>query len=1148
MVDAVDRFGGLNYSNTMSRSTLFDSEGHLLPPEQCNIEPLHSLTKHRAASPSRRSPSRNGRRSSGSETKLPDFIQEVGQNIKSSSNIRIANPTAVKAACVSLEKRPNSTNNSSKDGKHLINYHFGNTTASKFKASVLSKARATTKMETGIVNEGALVLELMEKPVLTWDSEDVGNWLDCIGLSKYKEHFSAQKVTGKTLLNLSYETLEKLNLSETSEDRELFLSEAYHLQEESGHVDDEEEEMMNKEIEDTLRDVGQQENNNEQTHIHLPAPAGSDLTPTDSFASSSRTGSDVGPSPTSEMADDPTQKKKQNNSKTTAVQNKSATHTGSSSQISPKKMKKESSKPASKKAKPRGKRISRLFNSIQGSHKDPSLLKTAPPIYKNAFHNLMNTGPQGVIKVWTEMFLTDMQYVSLLVKHESTAFEVIKMVLEKSNAQEDPESYRICEINERNNEYILGRDECPLQRERQWSDPDNCRFELRWRNERLIEWSNSADSVKKISEELIPQENHVKTHQEKTSSSPPSSVSTSDADSPGSIDRVNVMETEFNYFVEVDHRKASDESIENSEKRNGVLPEKSQKDITANDEDPDSVQNASKRLVSSCPDLSQKDLPDANPEYGNLLISKNFNFLKVENDLTVIDNGPTTNLDSSSEDLVNSTNVGEFEYSEQLRRSSKRLSDRLRFKNKPRIEGQAVEIGIDVENQSDSSMPEDTVDIKPGETNTNGDKTQDNNGLSVDIPENTQQDLSASVAGDVPGVSVKDFETKRSGHEAVIEESEDETSSKEPEREQEMNKVLERVSELENENLLLVEDNRELKKQCRTFEGKSRLKERELEEMESEKNELTNQFQEMAAELHSLRAMNTELRTEVDEANTKLSDVDGWVTRDVFEDIRGQLSISEEECERRDEEIREIEKKCKNLEVENKKVQELEVEVEKLNERIKENKKESEEVKKDMKGKEKRILELDLEIKKMENSLQEKENENEEKEKRIQDMETEMEMLKKNHEIETKDLQKRASDREYEILIMKEEKKELCVKMKSFEGNVETLREELKKKDTEHEEAIAEMEKQSVIKDESLSVMVSNLEELVNERDMRIKQLKKQIALSGAPQSELEAKEHEYEQNKVYLKHLIALVREKDPSILDGLNKTLSSKDSDDWC
>jgi hypothetical protein len=29
----------------------------------------------------------------------------------------------------------------------------------------------------------------MEKPVLTWNSEDVATWLDYIGLSNYKEQF-----------------------------------------------------------------------------------------------------------------------------------------------------------------------------------------------------------------------------------------------------------------------------------------------------------------------------------------------------------------------------------------------------------------------------------------------------------------------------------------------------------------------------------------------------------------------------------------------------------------------------------------------------------------------------------------------------------------------------------------------------------------------------------------------------------------------------------------------------------------------------------------------------------------------------------------------------------------------------------------------
>ncbi len=118
----------------MSSSKLFDSEGHLLPPERCNIEPLNSLTKHRAASPSRRSPSRNGRQSAGNEPKLPDFVQEVSQNAET-SNIRLASPTALKAAYFNVEKHLISTNRSPKDGKHLINNHSGiNTTASNFKS------------------------------------------------------------------------------------------------------------------------------------------------------------------------------------------------------------------------------------------------------------------------------------------------------------------------------------------------------------------------------------------------------------------------------------------------------------------------------------------------------------------------------------------------------------------------------------------------------------------------------------------------------------------------------------------------------------------------------------------------------------------------------------------------------------------------------------------------------------------------------------------------------------------------------------------------------------------------------------------------------------------------------------------------------
>ena len=79
---------------------------------------------------------------------------------------------------------------------------------------------------------------------------------------------------------------------------------------------------MDNFVVETLRDAKSRENNNEQTHMHLPPIAGGDLTPTDSFASSSRTESDIGSTPTSDMVDDTTEKQKQDSPKKTGVQNK----------------------------------------------------------------------------------------------------------------------------------------------------------------------------------------------------------------------------------------------------------------------------------------------------------------------------------------------------------------------------------------------------------------------------------------------------------------------------------------------------------------------------------------------------------------------------------------------------------------------------------------------------------------------------------------------------------------------------------------------------------------------------------------------------------------------------------------------------------
>ena len=117
----------------MSGSTkLFDTHGQLLPPEEYSIEPLNTL-KYRAKSPSRRSPSRNGRQSTGNETKLPDFVQEVTHNTDN-SNIRIASPTARKVEGLNGENLSIPSNTSAKDGQHFIKKESNTTTANNSKA------------------------------------------------------------------------------------------------------------------------------------------------------------------------------------------------------------------------------------------------------------------------------------------------------------------------------------------------------------------------------------------------------------------------------------------------------------------------------------------------------------------------------------------------------------------------------------------------------------------------------------------------------------------------------------------------------------------------------------------------------------------------------------------------------------------------------------------------------------------------------------------------------------------------------------------------------------------------------------------------------------------------------------------------------
>ena len=91
--------------------SLVDENGRLLPTELCNIKTLECLTKDRAPSPSRRTPSRNGTKkhdnARSSSPKLPAFVQELKVDSKED---RIRSPTARRVDASFGKQEKNSAN------------------------------------------------------------------------------------------------------------------------------------------------------------------------------------------------------------------------------------------------------------------------------------------------------------------------------------------------------------------------------------------------------------------------------------------------------------------------------------------------------------------------------------------------------------------------------------------------------------------------------------------------------------------------------------------------------------------------------------------------------------------------------------------------------------------------------------------------------------------------------------------------------------------------------------------------------------------------------------------------------------------------------------------------------------------------------
>lgn len=60
---------------------------------------------------------------------------------------------------------------------------------------------------------------------------------------------------------------------------------------------------------------------------------------------------------------------------------------------------------------------------------------------------LLQSGPQGLIRIWPTALSEEMNYCSFMVNMTTTSAEIIKLVFEKYEVVDDPRRYYVCETS-----------------------------------------------------------------------------------------------------------------------------------------------------------------------------------------------------------------------------------------------------------------------------------------------------------------------------------------------------------------------------------------------------------------------------------------------------------------------------------------------------------------------------------------------------------------------------------------------------------------------------------------------------------------------------------------------------------------------------
>lgn len=81
-----------------------------------------------------------------------------------------------------------------------------------------------------------------------------------------------------------------------------------------------------------------------------------------------------------------------------------------------------------------------------------------------------------------------------------------------------------------------------------------------------------------------------------------------------------------------------------------------------------------------------------------------------------------------------------------------------------------------------------------------------------------------------------------------------------------------------------------------------------------------------------------------------------------------------------------------------------------------------------------------------------------------------------------------------------------------------------------------------------LTKQVSTAETIARQKDKKLKESENKINTLTEAVKDMEAKLEEQEQNKLYLDQLLAMLKDRDPTLLHVINTSLASSEQEEWC